>query len=283
MKDFKAYLPSKKFLVSLATVIGIILVIIIVIKIKNRYQNTGPNAVVTVGDVVRRDSNNNGIPDWQETISQLKAGTPGLDGSIANPLGAPTEIPQTYTEQFAQDMFVTLAALSEDNLLDATSADYVSQNMSSFINKLSSSKTWSRQDLHIVNNAQQNVEDYLTTYNLFIQIYNPTMDPITPLQNSMASQDSAPLAELDVIVQHNNDALISLQEVVVPEKFASYHLEIMNSLQGIMDATSGIQQYFTDPLLTFSAILLYNESIVRYFQVIEDMNNDFYQLVEKHE
>lgn len=269
------FLPSKKFIIAIGVIVGILLIAALLYNILQNKREKNALTGVTVGDIVRQDSDNDGIPDWQESLAELKETNPEIQGALDIATNTSVEIPSTYTEQFAQDMFVTLSALSQDNLLDVTTADYISQNMSSFVNKLSASKTWGRQDLTIVGNNTQAIQNYITKYNLFIQIYNPTLDPITPLQNSMESKDPSFLEELAPIAQHNADALESLQNEPIPEQAVEYHLAIMNSIQGIKDSVDGMDQYFVDPLLTFSAILLYNDSITNYFIATENINNNF--------
>ena len=276
------FLPSKKFIIAGAVLVSIILVAILLHKVIQNKRNQNALVGVTVGDIIRQDSNNDGIPDWQETLSELKESNPEIQAAINTASSGATDVPRTHTEQFAQDVFVTLSALSQDNLLDVTTADYIGQNMSSFVNKLSTSKTWTAQDLTVVGNSTQALQNYMVKFNLFTQIYNPALDPVTPLQNSIISKDSASLEELAPIAQHNADALESLQSEPIPEQALEYHLAIMNSIQGIKDSVEGMEQYFVDPLLTFSAILLYNDSITNYFNATENINNNvIYPLAER--
>lgn len=69
MKDYR---PSKQFvsrLVILAILFGIVFGIYSVVKyFKNKSSDKSATSLIIKPDVIQKDSNDNGIPDWEECI-----------------------------------------------------------------------------------------------------------------------------------------------------------------------------------------------------------------------
>ncbi|MBP6884835.1 MAG: hypothetical protein KBC17_03355 [Candidatus Pacebacteria bacterium] len=134
-QKIKNILPSKKFTFLIILVIAVVLSILIGSSYfgskKNFQSNKNMSAVAdngnTIGDVIRRDSNGNGIPDWEETLWGFD---PKGNGSankkaieekklIAVPNGALAEAQSSLTEneKFSQDLLTTVVALQTSGSL----------------------------------------------------------------------------------------------------------------------------------------------------------------------
>ena len=75
MNDYKKYLPSKKFV---SVIVFVIIVIILFFSMKalisfifTKKTKVNSPVVVTISDKAQKDSNNNGIPDWEEYLYGL--------------------------------------------------------------------------------------------------------------------------------------------------------------------------------------------------------------------
>ena len=82
MDNFKKYLPSKKFLVVVMTIVVIIILFLIIKKVIPliKFKKGGPNGeqiTMTVGDLIQKDGNSNGIADWEEYLWGLDPNTNG--------------------------------------------------------------------------------------------------------------------------------------------------------------------------------------------------------------
>ncbi len=68
----KNYLPSRKFVIRTATIAILLIVAISVYKItlfiKDKLTKKDPVVMTIKSDVIQKDSNNNGIPDWEESL-----------------------------------------------------------------------------------------------------------------------------------------------------------------------------------------------------------------------
>lgn len=129
--DWERYskmLPSKKFVIVISSLIAIVLLIIVGTSYfgSNSRFNRNGNADLatgeTVKDAITRDSNNNGIPDWEESLYGLD---PKGDGAAnkkvidqkkaAAAIATTDEGTQTLTEtdKFSQELLSTILALKQ--------------------------------------------------------------------------------------------------------------------------------------------------------------------------
>lgn len=131
-------LPSKKFVIVIGSCVAIVLIVLGVSSLWGSHGlfsqgNTIPapvEATGTVGDVISRDSNNNGIPDWEEslwgldpkgdgaankkTIDEKRAANAAATGSSQASVGTPGT---TATDQFARELLSTILALNQSGSL----------------------------------------------------------------------------------------------------------------------------------------------------------------------
>ena len=143
-------LPSKKF----AIIIGGLIVIVPTILFASSYfgstQLFRKNGDVsaqgkTVGDLVSLDSNNNGIPDWQESLWGLDPKANGaknkeiIDQKLAAANITPADATATSTQDntptaaFAQQLLSTVLALQQSGDLNQTSIDQINSTLESDI------------------------------------------------------------------------------------------------------------------------------------------------------
>lgn len=260
----KNKLPSKKFIITIAAVIGFCLLFFIIKSISLQKKNNTMLGV-TVGDVVKQDANGNGIPDWQEKFLANKETSGVLTAEDINYQSANTN---NYTEQFAEDIFMVLGALTQDASMGPIAQENLNQEIASFITTLNVSKTWTPEDINVVEKNTNNTQDYIKNHKLLIETYSDVLDPIPLLEQSMTTKDMAILQKITPLITESKKVLNTLATQPVPSNISSTHLELINSIQGIIDAMIGMQQYFSDPLLTFSAIFLYQESTLDFNSAI---------------
>ncbi len=132
-KNISALLPSKKFAVFIALCVGVVLFFFIITSIfgsKASFFKKKSNAPVraegTVGDVISRDSNNNGIADWEESLWGLDPEGNGIENkkivdekkkmagiTTINDSG----VPATQSDVFVRDLLSTILALNQSGTL----------------------------------------------------------------------------------------------------------------------------------------------------------------------
>lgn len=130
-QKYKKYLPSKKFSI---LIVGVVVVLLAAIIITSRFGSTSsfntPKQLIssqgTVGEIVGRDSNNNGIADWEETLWGFDPAGDGpsnkekIDAKKAAADITPNDdsaAGTTKTDQFSQELLSTILALNQSGSL----------------------------------------------------------------------------------------------------------------------------------------------------------------------
>jgi hypothetical protein len=126
---FAKYLPSKKFLIIIGGSIALILIVLFSSShfgSKGSFNTKAPvSSAGTVNDVVSRDSNQNGIPDWEESLWGLN---PTGDGAAnkkiiddkkvaANIVPSDPAVGSNSTDAFSQQILSTILALHQSGSL----------------------------------------------------------------------------------------------------------------------------------------------------------------------
>jgi len=131
-KPVSKLLPSKQFLlIILACTLSVVIILYISSKIGTKNTFTRDSSVknrnITLQEAIILDSNNNGIPDWEESLWGLDPKSNGLENKktieakkiqagipIIEPIPQETDR-ATETEQFSKNLLATVLALKETN------------------------------------------------------------------------------------------------------------------------------------------------------------------------
>ena len=145
MNDYKKYLPSKKFI---ATCIMILILIVFFFLLKGivylfkkihiRGLNKNEINQVTVKEIAQKDSNNNGIPDWEEYLWGLNPNGNGVKNkelilekknALSQSNGnSPTDntTPISNNEALSREFFAAIISLQQTGSLDDQSMKSIS-------------------------------------------------------------------------------------------------------------------------------------------------------------
>ncbi|MCX6754124.1 MAG: hypothetical protein NTV03_03670 [Candidatus Nomurabacteria bacterium] len=134
MTDYKNYLPSKKFQAIILIIIVFIALFFtvkgIVSLIKSKKLTSKEPAKITVGEVIQKDSNSNGIPDWEEYLWGLDPNKNGPENKefimakkktlAENNGGLSGDPSQTITDNdlLSQEFFATIVSLQQTGSLN---------------------------------------------------------------------------------------------------------------------------------------------------------------------
>jgi len=277
-KSTKLLLPSKKFMMSIVVIVLIILMFFIVKAIANSTSEKRSNTNITLGDITRSDLDKNGIPDWQDELYALQPDTLSPEEraiALQNP--AFTVPSDNKTDQLAKDMYVIISSLSNGGTLDPAVKQNMTQMLTSYIENISTPRIWTTKDLTTAGNDISAIQQYVAEYSVLVALYKPAATPIPMLESAIELNDPEGLRQSLVrSINLHKDALTGLQSMTVPQKAIRYHLAIMNSIQNIHDDTENMGKYFEDPVLTFSAILGYNEHAQSLVDAINEINEGFF-------
>jgi hypothetical protein len=240
---------------------------------------------ITVKDLVNKDTDTDGIPDWEEILWGLdpnkKETTPGVpDGTTISKLKASqatgVEIAAedqnienlTQTDKFSRELFSTLVALSQNGTIDETTAEKISGSLAEQIQNSAQRKMFISSDLKILNdNSIKAIKNYKNTTDNIPKKYTTESNVLDILQRFIVDEntvDPSVLVELDPIIAQAQNMIDEILKMSVPQILASTHLNFLNAGQGLLENVSDIRLFDTDPIVAMGGIGKYEESLASF-------------------
>ena len=191
MNNFQKYLPSKKFIttiLSLILIIGLVFGLFYGIKgiislIKNHKIGGEKKEVgVTVEEIIQKDSNKNGIADWEEYLWGLdptKNGQSNKEFILAkkktleeNGIISTDSEPLTDSDMLSQEFFATIITLQQTGDLDEETMQSVSEAFGKNIEIIPIADTYTRETLTIVDDSANTKATYYDALTKLINKYS---------------------------------------------------------------------------------------------------------------
>lgn len=209
--------------------------------------------------ITTKDSNGNGIEDWEENLQERFFETISIPTSTADSAGAgPYEPPTTLTGKFSEAF---LEDYLEGKMQGADFSDPTALVGSAVkaIEKSSRSRVYTSSEIPGVVPASGATQfeygnDLAQTLDRNAVASQSAM---VLLQEALASNDATVLEE----IQNNERAYAGivkdLLNMSVPENFIAKHLMLLNAFSALRTDTEAMRQAFTDPLLALARIRQY--------------------------
>lgn len=237
---------------------------------------------MTIGDLVNKDTDDDGIPDWEEklwgTDPTKKETTPGISDSVAiNKLKAEQkatastngagQTPEklTKTDQFSRDLFTTIAAATQNGQpLDQATVDKISSSLAEHIQNSPPKKVFTQADLKIINDDSfQAIQKYNYALRDIYTKY-PLNGDVTAIFKEFASDantaNTGALLKLNPIIERIQTRLNALVKIGVPQSLASLYLNFLNANERLSENLSDIKLFDTDAIVTLGAIIQYDQN-----------------------
>ena len=276
MNDFKKYLPSKKFTAILMFIVVIIVLFFTAKSIFKYFHNKkiakdSPTPVtVTVGALAQKDSNDNGIADWEEYLWGLNPNRNGeknkeiilekkklltQNGIIS--MDSSTSI--TQNEALSRQFFATIMALQQTGELDQSSIDSVAQAVGQNITANSINDIYGVDLLSIVNDSDVTKQNYYNSIKKLILKYKDADigSEMTLIAQGLANQDSQALYAARSIAEAYRSFGSEFVKIPVPRSIVSVHLNIANGYDKVGQSIEGLIQMLSDPIIGMKAIITY--------------------------
>jgi hypothetical protein len=272
------------------------LVVLFLIKNKTIFQNS-LNSVLsnqtngltydsstTIEDLVNRDTDGDGIPDWEESLYGLdptkKETTPGIPDSVAlEKLKAQNQNLQglvlqntgnqgtenlTKTDQFSQDFLATVTTLSQNGQIDSATEDQISNSLADNIQNSPPRKTYLLSDLKIVKDDSIGVvQKYSDALNIIYKNYKvnyTVLDVLQEFSTDANNVDSSVLVKLDPIIKQTQSIIDGMAKMTVPQSLALMHLDVLNGFERVGENLNDIQLYDTDTVIALGGITKYSQN-----------------------
>jgi len=301
MDKYKQYLPSRKFLIILSSVI-IALVLIVATKTIIGVRNAAKEKVLVEQkkDIALReqflalDSDNDGLKDWEESLwkTDSKVSDTDKDGTsdgeeikaYRDPLKAgpgdefdPAEIAETKkmmdeyaslneTEIFSRTIFANFLSTQQinSNMSESDVEDFVANAIETIPEK----KVATVYTIEAINVSTSTEEIDLDFYKKGVEkILNTNLMPfiaedINTFEKVISENDNAEgVKSLEESIKQYRIAITSLIEITVPDIYTGDHLVIINSLGEIISCITDIKDFSNNPIISMFALNLFPTSM----------------------
>lgn len=283
--SYKNYLPSKKMQIIIAVliIIGIgyfaIPPILSVVKKTSIPKAANPGLTVSLptGDPTTRDTDRDGIPDWQEIAigldpnkSETKAGVPDMTTfqSIKNTIGSNTfdleSSKVTDTDKVSLTIYDALEKDStKNNGVSVSSAQTVtSQELYNYIQaRKNTIPQFTQKDLVLVESTLESNKSYYEQIKTVLANSKETNN--APQQISTYIDNASTKESITPIISQLDKSIKRLKTTPVPIPAAQTHLELLNSMKGVYEILTTIDPTNSDEIYKLS-----NSSLVQDYLMI---------------
>ena len=283
--------PSKAFLKRGGIATGIIALLLVVqtpwfqgIFSKKDKKNSLVAQDATIGDVVSKDSNNNGIPDWQERLW-------GLDPTVATTNGVSNktiieekrkslqgqvlgEENLNETDIVAQQLYGVTSALGQSGL-NSSSLASIGADLGESIELKQPVNKYSVSDIKTTKTTFSSLKNYFNTVSSIVSKYDDDTEEISLIISALETEDFSNLSKLTQKSIDYKSLSKQLKDIKVPVGVSDYHLNIINGLYGIAESFDYIAELEDNGINALSGINSYKNYSLLIEQTLISMNDYF--------
>jgi len=279
MNNIQKYLPSKKF-VSIVLIIVIFIALFFAVKgiislISNRKGSLdNKNQVgMTVETLTQKDSNDNGIADWEEQtiwgLNPTKNGAENKEFILAKKKSMEqsgaiiSDDSKTITQNdmLSRQFFATIMSLQQTGSLDDTAISSISESIGQEIKTLPIPDTYNREMLSIRQDSKEAHTAYFNAFSVLVDKYanQDIGGELTIISQGIVNQDPQALYAARTIASAYRSFGKDLIKIPVPSSAALAHLDLANSYEKTAQSIEGLTQVLSDPIIGMRSILNYKK------------------------
>lgn len=283
---YRHLLPSRKVGSIIAGTFSIIFIIFAVRSFRGVSYNSNNLSVVTVGDAIVKDTDNDGVPDWEERLWGTSSANPDSDNdgvpdgteisirkeqlAIQNGYTTDSTYTESETDKFARELFVTYSALKEQGSISQTGADNLANAaVSATAAKLPTITAHTAADLKIVPSTAASNTRYRNAVSKLSQASGRFGTEFGLINQGISASDPDLLRQAGTYDKVYSDYKTSLLKLEVPENQAGNHVRLLNNLGYIIVTLPGIDALETDVLRGVSLYTVYTKAYEDMFLTFE--------------
>lgn len=272
MKD--KYLPSKQFITKIIKIIILVIVVFSIYQVmsfvKNR-PNQSSSIKLNIIKEVQDDSNNNGIPDWEERLWGLnpyKNGKKNKEIILAkrqaiNPNANFSKDKQAITknENLSREFFAAIMSLQQTGKLNEKSMGIIADSISQKIVAKPIPDIYTMKSLTIIDSSIKNNNKYYSGFiDLVYKYKNENIgDELTFIIQGLAYKNPHILSLAGTIATAYRNFGQDLIKIPVPRNLALIQLKMANDYEKNAQSIDGLMQIPTDPLVGMRALINYKK------------------------
>ncbi len=251
---------------------------------KNQIENNGLvfNSNDKVGDLVNRDTDLDGVPDWQESLygtdpTKRDTDDDGVSDDIEiarlskqNPVNGELDLSienkedKTMTGQLSKELFSTIATLNQTGAVDQDTVDTLSAKLAEKIQNPLNIRTYTMSDIKIsTSDDKQSVKAYNDALNKIYAKYPVKTTFFDVLDKFIIDEDTvdeSALKDLDFLIKQTTNIKNETIKIPVPASLAILHLNVLNAMEKVIDNMSSVKFYDTDIVVAMGGIVQYSEN-----------------------
>ena len=294
-------MPSKKFIIILSSVFGVILLVFIVgslIGLKEKAVNLPTESEITVSQetlsvLISKDSDGDGVPDWEEALWGTDPNKKDTNGDgipdnieIENKKKALRESgsypEQTQeenlneTERFSREFFTTFAALKQSGNLSPEAMINLSTSLISTLEKSKDALVFfTARDIRIENAPDYTQSDYASAVMAMASKFSDKKlgYELEILAEGITNENKAAMDELAQIAENYNEFALVLKSLPVPQTLSRDHLVLINSALGISQTLKNLSQTLSNPLVVMSSLSQYDTFSQSFVEIMSKISS----------
>jgi hypothetical protein len=255
----QSHRPSKRFIIrgALATLIIGVLLVVQTPWFRGLFGTKKNNLLTTtetVGQVVGKDSNGNGIPDWEEQLWGLDP-TKITTNGVANKTIIEQRRSQLQTEdigtlnetdRLARELFSITTALTQAGLSSENGISLVGQELGETIPEPTLTPHYAKTALKTVTTTERSLKAYKTALDRSLRNYSATLPEIEVIAESLETGNADQLDALTKTVAFYRSFTSELLSANVPISIAQQHLDLVNGAYGLGEAFEKMKELDTN-------------------------------------
>lgn len=219
-----------------------------------------------------KDTDGDGVPDWEEALWDLDPEKPDTDGDgvlDARYIETKKNISEhrdvsvgvrvlplndlTESEKLGRSLFSALFAIeASGDSLGTQTQDQISENISDYIQNINVSKeVYLRENLHIVENSKENSEKYRREFEALFASDPIKEEDIEFILKRLVSKDGYE-TEIAQLTNRYDLLLTQLSQLQVPAVIASRHAQLLNEIAYLTGGLKNINQDEPDDFVSLA-------------------------------
>lgn len=285
------YLPSKQFVARIIIIAIIALIGFGIYGISKYFKNHPTKKALTplvIKDIVEKDSNVNGIPDWEESLwglDPMKDGPSNKEfieakrATLAAQNGSATSgdanTPISGNDALSREFFAVIMSLQQTGNLDENSLQAVSDAIGKKIVVEPIADTYKKNMVTVEDNDDKSLNEYSDSLRkIFIKYKDKNIgDELSFIATALKDNDEGALRAVGTIASAYRSFGKELVKIPVPSDMLSAHLNLANDYENVALSIESLTKLLSEPISGMKGIVnykKYSEELVTDIESLSD-------------